>query len=565
MKKYTSSCNMFSLVLIFFIKISIIGLLIMSINRVSAQSIGPVKDIVVSGDSYPYLLGCLNNELIFGAYVNSKYNVWISDGSEFGTNLLSDSIEIFGSQDKGITLDGNFYLGAWDGNQFELYSTDGSDIYLLNSNPNGWDSPSDFHVANNQVFFAGDYYARTVLMKSDSISTGFVYDSTTTGIPTLMQTVNDELFFANEDSVGQLGIYRTMGDAASTFLMKEIMTAQSSGSGLGYYFATLNDTSYNDREPWVFNTDSCYRLKDINAGTESSDVDQYVSMGAYVYFPAWDGDTTAIWKTDGTPANTTMLIELPFWPELMTAAGNKLFFIQENYIIDETQLWVSDGMTVGTYAVPDSSGNYFEGIHEMVAADNEVFFSAYTSGVSGLWHSDGTGANTYSLSTNTALDDDPTQLTICGNNLFFVGSDSIYGQELWTYTFPSEFSRWKGCAADSLWSNPLNWSGSVLPNGSKNVRLLLNSSCVSVVLIDTLVTTIKSLHIGPFHTVRIQSGGHLVIDTQDDPTIDFALWVQGQLILESGGSLTIHTHGKDIDLESDCLINQGGIFETLSN
>ena len=111
-------------------------------------------------------------------------------------------------------------------------------------------------------------------------------------------------------------------------------------------------------------------------------------------------------------------------PGNFIVVGNQLFFTASD--ANGTELWKTDGTTLGTVMVKDINTNPSTGYNpgSLIAFNNELYFSA-NDGVSGieLWKSDGTPSGTILLKdiavgTSTSSSS-PAQLTVSGNTLYF--------------------------------------------------------------------------------------------------------------------------------------------------
>ncbi|MBK6371567.1 MAG: hypothetical protein IPF64_17610 [Flavobacteriales bacterium] len=101
--------------------------------------------------------------------------------------------------------------------------------------------------------------------------------------------------------------------------------------------------------------------------------------------------------------------------------ANGLLFFQGTDLGVNSELWATDGTSVGTYMVkgyPDgangSSPQYLESFN------GEVWFQAYGGSQAKLWHSDGTEAGTQVLPDPTPSFNSPYYMTAHHGNLYFL-------------------------------------------------------------------------------------------------------------------------------------------------
>lgn len=137
-------------------------------------------------------------------------------------------------------------------------------------------------------------------------------------------------------------------------------------------------------------------VKDIVPGPESSGPIGMIQQKDHAYFLTQN--ITQLWKTDGTGEGTGLIkdfsgnfISFAFFPKLILAADNQVFFAIYNNNTTKSELWRSNGTTQGTYALKTDLGLYTGGA---VIVDNTIFFSIMTDTSAALWKSDGTVAGT---------------------------------------------------------------------------------------------------------------------------------------------------------------------------
>jgi ELWxxDGT repeat protein len=177
-------------------------------------------------------------------------------------------------------------------------------------------------------------------------------------------------------------------------------------------------------------------LGNLNPTPFHSNPNQLVSVGEETYFTASTaGGTTALWKTDGTTAGTTLVKDFAdpaHQPQSLTNVGGTLFFT--NYDEGGYELWKSDGTAAGTLQVQDiyagQSGSYPQ---ELTAVGSTLFFRAFDTGGSELWKSDGTAAGTVRVKDIVAGagGSDPQELTNVNGKLFFSATTPGSGRELY--------------------------------------------------------------------------------------------------------------------------------------
>lgn len=179
-------------------------------------------------------------------------------------------------------------------------------------------------------------------------------------------------------------------------------------------------------------------VKDIRAGSASSQPYWLMAVGNRIYFSADTGSGRELWKSDGTAAGTTFVVNLNGSygsdPRPLFAKGSVLYFTATD-TSSGIELWKTDGTTAATTLLKDiapgtassspSSPVEFKGNHYFVASDAEAGRE--------LWRTDGSSAGTYrvmDLNPGPASAD-PGNLTVVGNLLYFTATDGVHGNELW--------------------------------------------------------------------------------------------------------------------------------------
>ncbi len=432
-----------------------------------------VKDIRPgSSSSYPnFITTVIGNKVVFQADDGLHgYELWISDGTSAGTTLLDD---IYGGGNATkpsypsdfLGVSGITYFTANDGTHgTELWKTGGtasgtaivkdinpgpaSGAYLYYSKMYYWRGDGSWKPAalGKTLFFRGNdgthgyeiwktdgTAAGTVMVKDirPGSSSGYFYYGCVMG--------NHVYFFANDGS--GYALWKTDGTAAGTVKVK--------GGFSSYWYFPFpyngkiyfsGQTTTNGREPWVTDGTAAgtVMLKDIKTGSSSGYFYDPVVMGGKVYFRAYKtaGSGYAIYKTDGTPAGTSLAFTVSGYNgSYLTAMGNKLFFRGYDST-NGTEPWVSDGTQAGTKLLkdinPGSASSYFS---YPCVVGNTLFFRA-NNGTNGyeLWKTDGTTAGTAMVKDiyPGSASSYPSYMTAAGSrHVVFQANDGTHGGELW--------------------------------------------------------------------------------------------------------------------------------------
>lgn len=291
--------------------------------------------------------------------------------------------------------------------------------------------------------------------------------------------LNNALYFVADDGVHGQELWKTDGTTAGTVMVKDINTG-SNNSQISKLI-NINNTLYfaandggNGQELWKTDgsTAGTVMVKDINAGTGSSGVAFLVEANGVLYFQAYDGvHGDELWKSDGTAAGTVMVKDiypgsLGSGPSSIASINGMLYFEAESPTVGY-ELWTSDGTAAGTVMVKDINPgigdsnpfNFFE-------LNGVVYFGADngTNGVE-LWKTDGSTAGTVIVKDiNSGSGDGFGEISINANGaLYFFADDGTSGVELWKTdgttagtTLVGDIHPGSGSSTPMVLGNPLN-------------------------------------------------------------------------------------------------------------
>lgn len=143
-----------------------------------------------------------------------------------------------------------------------------------------------------------------------------------------------------------------------------------------------------------------------------------IIVGSDCYFVS--GQT--LWRTDGTREGTTRVKQFDgsFTNQPFVASNGILYFVEST--VTDMRLWRTDGTEAGSRVI--TTATY---IRDLFATSQTVFFSDYSA----VRTTDGTPTGTVVLHGTTVTPTEVSDLTLAGDNLFFVANDGIHGRELW--------------------------------------------------------------------------------------------------------------------------------------
>lgn len=372
-----------------------------------------VRDIVAgAGSSSPVALAGLNGKLLFRANDGSGNELWISDGTEFGTQLLKDINPGAGSSFPGpmLTFGNQALFAANNGtNGFELWVTDGTTdgtVLLKDINAGAGNSnPNNFFIHDNIVYFNATDGNGTELWRTDG----------TTGGTQLVKDINPG----------------AAGSFPSSFV----------SAGDQFFFSAT--TATDGTELWVSDGSSAGTKQVINFAGAASGTAPGVGLiaalgdsGSVVFLANNGALGFELWKSDGTAAGTTLVMDIEpgatgSTPTQMTTVGDLVYFVA-NTTASGSELWVTDGTEAGTHIVSDigpgntgSAAVIFE-VLDINGAPEDLALSAATIAensangtVVGLLSANDPDGDTLTFS---LTDDAGGRFTINGNQLVVAGS-----------------------------------------------------------------------------------------------------------------------------------------------
>jgi ELWxxDGT repeat protein len=346
-----------------------------------------------------------NNRLFFEVYTASTGHLapWISDGTPAGTFPLKN-IDTFSAYDNthvfpnAAVVNGKLFFGATDG-------TGGGQLWVTDGTPVGTQmvkdtNPADPHSRVDHFMAAGNLVYFFAADQSEQNQQLWRSDGTAAGTFPLTVATN-----VNYD----LGIIPA-GDGTAYFV-----TSDSSGQVLWHTDGTLVGT---------VPVKTGVTIQRYANGT-------WTTAGNLFYFEDQGG---VLWRSDGTVAGTFSLgVRSPYFA---ATVGSTVYFAGDDRVHGR-ELWRTDGTPAGTVLVKDinPTGSAFAGNSgpALVRVGTDWYFDA-DDGVHGveLWKTDGSTAGTVLVKDiNPTGGSDPWDLTALGNTLIFVANDGTHSRGLW--------------------------------------------------------------------------------------------------------------------------------------
>jgi len=405
-----------------------------------------LKDINPSDGSYPSYFYEFNGAFYFFADNGTGTEIWKSDGSASGTQMLKD-INPNSSSDKDAPYftiyNGELYFSANNGtNGSELWKTNGTaqgTVRVSDINTSGDSYPRTLVVFNSELYFTANNGIGNYLYKTNGSNVTKVSDvQVQSGGEGDMIVFNDELYFGGIDITAK-GLYKTNGTVGVETFIKEI---NSNNDVVAYAFQEHNSglifiaNGPDGYELWKSDgtTSGTMLMKDINPTGNAYPSRLTLFNGEY-YFSANNGvNGIQLWKTDGTNEGTVRLKNIEMYSKPEFKIFNSQLFFAANDGANGYELWKSDGTSNGTVMVKNihpSDGSYPV---DFAVLGNQMYFGA-DGGNTGaeVWKSDGTASGTVLVQDiyEGANSSDPTWFFVFNNSIFFGADDGVNGNELW--------------------------------------------------------------------------------------------------------------------------------------
>ncbi|MBE9142503.1 hypothetical protein [Planktothrix mougeotii] len=403
---------------------------------------------------------------------SAKEQLWKSDGTETGTNLVKDQGSSYYTTSFLDINNNSLYFEVYNPDpstmtsSLQLWKTDGTDtgVQLVKDLGSSLDikSKSFIPIENNLYFTVGSSVDATQLWKTDGTETGTVLVKDFDNIISNVREINNSLYLdVNEynpvTSTSTAQLWKTDTTNTGVELIKDF------GDFIFDYSyqdntAIVNNTLYFEiRSPYFADSSSSQLWKSDGTDTGTTlvkDLGSLKNLSEFLgklnnnfYFSVSVTDsedpyttTHELWKSDGTDAGTTLVQDFGDYSfDYLTTVNNTLYFTTNSYDTltskSNYQLWEIDGDN-GNVSLLKDLGEY--SLSQWETIDNNLYFqlsrydsSTYTS-TTQLWKTDGTDIGT------TLIQDFPNssfmsedELGVINNTLYFPLSDPNYGTELW--------------------------------------------------------------------------------------------------------------------------------------
>ena len=269
------------------------------------------------------------------------------------------------------------------------------------------------------------------------------------------------LFFAADDGVNGLELWRTDGTANGTFLVKDINPGLASGVafssdpvsvdrfedmlGVGDSLLFAANDGVHGRELWISDgtEDGTVMVRDIRPGPASSDPFELAELDGEIIFVASEPTTgLEVWRSDGTEIGTTLLADIlpgpqSSFPGFLSSVDNRVYFTAETPATGG-ELWVTNGETAGTFEVADIyPGPDASFPARMVEGPDGLAWFFADNGELGieLWRSNGSAESTVlmaDIAPGAASSGPTNRLRATSQRLIIPADDGVHGIEPWS-------------------------------------------------------------------------------------------------------------------------------------
>lgn len=406
--------------------------------------------------SFPRVYGIGNGEIQFLKSVNGVLffrasssgfgsELWRSDGTPGGTYMVKDiKIGPYSSNIRNFVALNNklIFTRSASGNETinenEIWSSDGTENGTsLILNVNSFNESSNIsnlkRIGQNVFFIESGSLWKTNATESGTLLVKTLYPGETKDYLTFFESEN-LLFFA----------IRTLDYNSYTWiyeLWKSDGTPEGTSKVENLSFIPIIRESLNignivylkiNNQLWKFNNSlGGILVKDFDLIYGfGSQISNLTNLNGYLYFKA--NYNKELWKSDGTPEGTELVKNFGsignsyFYINSLTVNNGSLYIV--SYEEGTTKLWKSDGSSMGTLLIksfqPSSYGN---SISELTMVNDILFFECYQV----LWKSDGTEIGTVPVQSSNLVYQ-PKNLIKFNEKLYFTGTNSFFGEEIWT-------------------------------------------------------------------------------------------------------------------------------------
>ena len=407
-----------------------------------------------AASSFPRKLTAVGDRLYFVATIpGNDPQLWMSDSITGETVPVLDGLSNPVLNPDSLSVLGTALVFTTGGeNGVELWRADGAmAAEVADIQPgSGGSNPGGLVGLGNKVFFAADDgISGRELWCSDGTTQGtqLVADLNPGGSsnPEHLAASGNLLFFAASDNDHGTEVWRSDGTQSGTILLDDVAPGPDSGFDPTIGMKTGSTTAYFTATDGISgiqilrstgSPDDTQMVTDPVLLPLSSDLAEFTEVDGTLYFFEL-GETTRLWKSDGTSAGTSLVKDIPTRPfefaTSLTRLGSNLIFLGPSPT-EGFALWISDGTSAGTDILRDINPSGSIGMTAFTEFQGSLYFNATDPELgAGLWRTDGTESGTQLVADVdlTSGEYPPFQMYPAGDQLFFTADDGVHGSELW--------------------------------------------------------------------------------------------------------------------------------------
>jgi ELWxxDGT repeat protein len=397
----------------------------------------------------------INGTLYFSAYSisnNTGYELWKIDPVSNTPTLIEVNPDGSSSPSNFTLVNSTLFFtanNATSGTELWKLDASGSPVLVKDIRLNGSSSPSNLFSAGNKLYFAVDDGTHGLeIWQSDGTEAGTVLakdinEKTLSSNPNSLVDINGTLYFVADDGIHGNQLWKVDLTTGNPVLLEitdsnpvpgYISIRSLTNVGGRLYIGTYNGYYGNSS---LYTIDSVTNLP--VAVADLGNVSNITNINGTLYFSAYSISNNTgyeLWKID--PANNTpTLIEVnpgggSSSPSNFTLVNGTLFFTANNET-SGTELWKLDA-SGNPVLVKDIRLIGSSSPSNLFSAGNKLYF-AVDDGTHGLelWQSDGTEAGTVIAKdiNDKTLSSSPNSLIDVNGTLYFVANDGVHGNQLW--------------------------------------------------------------------------------------------------------------------------------------
>ncbi len=404
-------------------------------------------------------------KIYFSVYTAAGMALWSSDGTAAGTielhNFGVDTYNLFTSVvgDKVVVFPNTGFNAAAGAQTRDVWVSDGTvagtqlladiDASILQTG----DTTPIFSIGDKIAFRGYSAEAGWELWATDGTAagTGLVADSVPGTGNGLMPASGG---FVDGASVGgqayyigaDLEAWVSDGTAAGTYQLADIDPTGGSFAASWVQFGsnvlfTAND-GVHGRELWITDGTTAGTQMVVDINPDGSGISSAITvLGSHAFFFGIDPvEGYQAWATDGTAQGTVRLSTgaSPYL-DFIGALGDRMIYGAADTNGD-MGIWISDGTLAGTSLLKEFGGLSASYFPSFVVGNELVFVAEDATNGSELWRTDGTAAGTQLISEinpgpDGAFNSNSIQGIVEGTTLLFQAYDELNGFELRAYEF----------------------------------------------------------------------------------------------------------------------------------